>query len=416
MKETSKLEFKESISNSFLKTVSAFANYGDGEIIFGITDKGETVGIEDTKKACLEIENLINGNIDPLPEFTLSVNKKSSTVILKVSEGMHKPYMYKLNAYRRSDTSTVPVDRIMLKRLIMEGQNMSFEELPSEDHDLSFKTLEKELKSKLHIDSFGMDTMKTLELCSAENGYNKAAELLADKNGFTGIAIARFGDSINVILDRERHEKISILKMYECSMDMFRKYYSYEQIKGAYREEVFMIPEAAFREAVSNAIVHRTWDVDASINIWMFPDRIEIISPGGLTSGIEEAEFQKGGISVFRNRIIGNVFFRLGLIEWMGTGVKRIKEEYKDSMIKPGFEVTENSIRITLPLMKKENGLTKDQNVVYEVLKAREEPSSVVSAVTGFGKSKTIDILKALAELGYVSVSGNGRGTKYTAK
>ncbi len=57
MKEHRELEFKESITNTFLKTVSAFANYGNGKIIFGISDDGRYVGIENTKQACLDIEN-----------------------------------------------------------------------------------------------------------------------------------------------------------------------------------------------------------------------------------------------------------------------------------------------------------------------------------------------------------------------
>ena len=40
MKENSKLEFKSDITNTFLKTVSAFANYEGGQIIFGVTDEG----------------------------------------------------------------------------------------------------------------------------------------------------------------------------------------------------------------------------------------------------------------------------------------------------------------------------------------------------------------------------------------
>ena len=43
MRETKNWEFKESITNTFLKTVSAFANYGDGEINFGVKDDGTVV-------------------------------------------------------------------------------------------------------------------------------------------------------------------------------------------------------------------------------------------------------------------------------------------------------------------------------------------------------------------------------------
>ena len=324
MRETRNLEFKENLTNNFLKTVSAYANYGTGEILFGVTDDAIEKGIENPKKACLEIENRINDNIQPVPEYVLSINEKNSVITLKVMEGLHKPYLYKAKAYRRSDSATIPVDRVELTRLILEGQDSSYEELAAGNQDLTFELLEEKLREVIHIASVSRDTLKTLELYSDEIGYNKAAELIADKNDFCGIDLARFGDSVSIILDRETYDGISIIEMYDRALLMYRKYYQYEQINGSIRENVSLIPEAAFREAIANAIVHRTWDVDAYINVSMFPDRIEITSPGGLAGGISREEYLRGGISVLRNRIIGNVFFRLHLIERFGTGIKRI--------------------------------------------------------------------------------------------
>ena len=59
MRETRIIEFKETITNTFLKTVSAFSNYNGGEIYFGIDDNGNVKGIADVKQSCLDIENKI---------------------------------------------------------------------------------------------------------------------------------------------------------------------------------------------------------------------------------------------------------------------------------------------------------------------------------------------------------------------
>ena len=222
MRESRTLEYKESITNTFLKTVSAFANYGSGEIIFGIADDGRIIGIQDPKAACLDIENRINDSIDPVPEYTLSINEKTSVITLRVQEGLHKPYLYKAKAYRRNDSATIAADRLELARLILEGQNSSYEELPASDQSLlSFQILEEKLKTVLQIDSFTKDTLKTLELYKEGSGFNKAGELLADQNGFPGIDAVRFGDSINIILDRETYEHTSILNnlilFWDCS-------------------------------------------------------------------------------------------------------------------------------------------------------------------------------------------------------
>ena len=55
MRETRILEFKETITNTFLKTVSAFSNYNGGTILFGVDDNGNVKGLPDVKQACLDI-------------------------------------------------------------------------------------------------------------------------------------------------------------------------------------------------------------------------------------------------------------------------------------------------------------------------------------------------------------------------
>lgn len=416
MRESKNLEFKESVTNTFLKTVSAFANYGTGKILFGVMDNGVVKGIENPEKVCLDIENRINDCLDPVPEYILEINERTSVITLTVSEGLHKPYLYKAKAYCRNDSATVPVDRLSLTRLILEGQNLSFEESVARNQELHFAVLERKLKTVLHLENVTPDTLKTLELYKDGEGFTVAAELLADQNSFSGIDMIRFGDSINILLDRELHEQESILTQYDAALSMYRKYYQYEQINGSERETVILIPEAAYREAVANALVHRTWDVETNIHVEMFPDKIEITSPGGLPQGVTKEEYLRGGLSVLRNRIIGNLFFRLHLIERFGTGIRRIKESYKDNDRKPIFEVFENSIKIMLPVMDACNALTADENRIYLLIKRKALPSSSLVEETGFGKTKVVSILRRLMDKGYVQSVGNGRGTKYTAE
>ena len=415
MKESRTLEYKETITNTFLKTVSAFANYGTGKIIFGIADDGTIKGITNPEQTCLDIENRINDNIDPVPDFTLSVDSKNSVITLTVFEGLYKPYLYKAKAYRRNDSSTIPVERLELTRLILEGQNMTFEELPANNQNLSFMLLETKLKESLQLEEVTRDTLKTLELFTDGSGFNKAAELLADKNTFSGIDMVRFGENINIILDHETFEHRSILEQYDLALGLFLKYYHYEKIIGSLRESIYRIPKEAFRESIANALVHRTWDVNANINIAMFDDRIEITSPGGLPNGMSEEEYYRGGISVLRNRIIGSIFYRLRMIERFGTGIRRINESYKNSTVKPVYSLSENAIRIILPVAEHENSLSPDENTVYRLLVERSESRSSIVEKTGFGKTKVIGILKKLESGGYIRSSGNGRGTRYSA-
>lgn len=75
MRETRFLEFKSDISNSFLKTVSAYSNIGTGTIRFGYNDDGSVCGLKgDLQKICLDLENKINDSINPKPNFRFKCN------------------------------------------------------------------------------------------------------------------------------------------------------------------------------------------------------------------------------------------------------------------------------------------------------------------------------------------------------
>ena len=414
MRETKNYEVKERISNTFLKTVSAFANYGTGDIKFGIKDNGEQVGIGDVENACLDIENKINDSIKPSVDYTLSIDNKTNVITLHVIEGIHKPYLYNGKAYKRNDSSTIEVDHLELTRLILEGKNLSFEELDAKEQNLKFDNLNNRLKEQLKLDDITKDTYITLGLINKNGNYNNAGELLADDNGFPGIEIVRFGSTINTILDRVTLINESVLTQYDKANDLFEKYYQFEQINGSKRESVYLIPKEAFREAIANALVHRTWDLNANITVFMFEDRIEITSPGGLTSGVREEDYLKGGISILRNPIVGSLFLRFDMMEKLGTGIRRINEEYRDYDKKPIFDISDDAIRIMLPVYAV-GGLSKDENTVYQLLRNKSLASSSIIELTGFGKTKTVEILNKLVNAGYVKAIGNGRGKKYTS-
>ena len=417
MRETRTMEFKETITNTFLKTVSAFSNYGGGTIYFGIDDDGSIKGLPDVKQSCLDIENKINDSISPQPNYTLEIQNNDLTIKLTVKSGVQKPYLYKSKAYKRNDTATIEVDTLEFSRLVLEGKNIRFEELPCKDQTLSFDFLHHKLKESIQIETFNQDTLRTLNLYDNINGYNNAAGLLADKNHFPGIDIVKFGENISIIQKRSTFDNISVLDVYEKAINVFRDYYQYEVIQGADRKKIEKIPEAAFREAIANALIHRVWDMESQIRVLMFDDRIEIVSPGGLPSGITEEEYLSGKISVLRNRNLANVFYRLGFVEIFGTGITRIKQLYEDGLKKPDFEVSENTIKIVLPVFEKNLNLTEDERTVYNILsKTMLKPISEIAPFVPFGKSKTTQLLKEMGQKGVVVVEGRGRGTKYIIK
>ena len=421
-KEKHNLEFKAEVARTFLKTISAYANYNNGEIIFGVDDNGDLVGIESAKDESLRIENMINDSIVPVPNFEIEVKEVGgkTIIVLEVKKGKDTPYYYQGKAYKRSDTSTVEVDRFELRRLAIEGINMDYEERKASSQDLSFTILESGLKEKAGIERINLDILKTLNLFNKDGYYNIAGELLADRNdiAFSGIDIVKFGKDINKILYRETISHKSLLAQFDRVIEIFEQYYQYEEIDGYNRIKKELIPKEAFRESLANAIVHRVWDTNSYIQIAMYEDRIEINSPGGLPEGISEEEYLYGNISVLRNPIIAGVFYRLDIIEKFGTGIARIIEEYIHSISKPGFDVSENNIRIVLPVTEiGKLDLSEDELLIYGLLKKEIELSRrEIDLKSGFEKSKTLRIINSLVDKNIIQKLGKGAGTTYKLK
>ena len=373
--EHASLEFKSNYTKTFLKTVSAYANYGDGEIIFGIDDNGHVVGVEDSDSLCQRIENAVNDGVEPMPRYQLDqlTREGKNIVILKVLEGPDKPYCYNGKAYRRSHASTLQVDSSELRHLVLEGMNLSFEESLSSDQALSFSILDNKLKDKFDIENIDNRVYKTLELMDRKGNFNNAAAVLADDNTFPGVDIVRFGRNQDTFMERLTTDNSSAFKLYDDALNMFMRYYVYEVIDGTIRKTKSLVPENAFREALANALVHREWDIHARIRVSFFEDSIEVVSPGGLPRGVTEQDYLAGKLSVLRNPIIANVFARLGYIERFGTGIPRIIASYDQSVFKPHFSITASSIAITLPVVKQQYSLDANEAEILELLRENGE-------------------------------------------
>lgn len=412
-KESNCLEYKETVAKSYLKTVSAFSNYRDGKIVFGITDDYKIKPITDIKAFKEDIENQINDSIKPQPDYGFLENG-DGTVSLIVYKGQNQPYLYNGKAYKRNDTSTIECDNLELRRLVLVGKCIDFDSLPCQQQNLSFSLLEEQLKSRIGLKNFSSDTLKTLELYSDEGGYNNAAYLLSDANTMPGIDIAVFGDNENVIKERYTLSDVSLIKQYFSSMDVFQRYYSYEIIEGALRQKKVLLPEEAFREAIANSLVHREYDVRANTKVSMHPDSIVITSPGGLPYGISEEQYLDGDFSVLRNPIVANVFHRLGIVEAFATGIKRIKSLYRDSFSQPSFIIKADSITVILPLLKESLDLSENEALLLNKMdKGVIYSRNLLETLSSLGKATLIRALNGLIEKGLITKKGKASNTVY---
>jgi ATP-dependent DNA helicase RecG len=241
------------------------------------------------------------------------------------------------------------------------------------------------------------------------------------------------------IADKLDLKNLSILEQFYRSMDFFQKHIQVsERINGPYRETIEEVPIVAYREAVSNAIVHRDYMHPGAIKVEFFNDRIEITSPGGLPPNITEEEYIDGRISIIRNRVVTDIFLRLNIIEKLATGIRRIKEHYVDNVQKPVFDVKQNSIRIILPKNQRSDldnsekmsnqvnerevhvytkNLLQNENLIIEYIFengsiTRHEAESLLFVK----KTQTVKILNLLIEKNLITKVSKGKNIRYLLK
>ena len=112
------------------------------------------------------------------------------------------------------------------------------------------------------------------------------------------------------------------------------------------RNDIYLFDYDAVNEAVLNALVHNDWTVTEP-QISLFSDRMEILSHGGLPSGMSTEDFYEG-ISHPRNSTLMRVFLNIGLTEHTGHGVPTIIKKYGKEV----FEITDNYIKCRIPYDK----------------------------------------------------------------
>jgi ATP-dependent DNA helicase RecG len=96
--------------------------------------------------------------------------------------------------------------------------------------------------------------------------------------------------------------------------------------RGVQRMETYPIPEAALREALLNAIVHKDYAAGTPIQISVYPDKMMLWNPGELPDDWTVARLKDKHPSRPFNPDVANAFFRAGMIEAWGRGIERILE------------------------------------------------------------------------------------------
>ena len=221
---------------------------------------------------------------------------------------------------------------------------------------------------------------------------------IIDKKDFIGSPLSQIEASLAFVL---RHMNVGV---------------HIDAAQGAARQEIYDYPPIAIREAIINAVTHRDYLYDGShIYIHMYPDYIDIESPGGLYSGLTIEDL--GRRSVRRNRLIADLLDRARYIERVGSGFDRMR----DALLKnqnPALEVSATNF-FSIRFFKRTQDvnlekLTPRQLAIYYSFFERKQLTKR-DVVIGHHISEDTAMreLKHLMQLGFIQKEGTGKATCY---
>jgi ATP-dependent DNA helicase RecG len=202
---------------------------------------------------------------------------------------------------------------------------------------------------------------------------------------------------------------------------------SIEISEGMFRKNIPFFPIEVVRELVVNALVHRTYTTRGDIFINIYPDRLEIHSPGRLPYGVTPKNILNQ--SIRRNEHISKAFYDLGLMEREGSGYDLVYALLLGSG-KPLPIVKETDDRVTVIVKKQfvskevvrlmDKASTefslKQKEVISLGLLAQQQSYTAVEISNILNQNEEVGLrnwLGRLVELELIIKTGKGKGTQY---
>ncbi len=349
--EDTKNQYKENIHNvtSLAEEIVAFSNSGGGKLFIGVEDKTWTVtGL--TKNDVGRVNQLISNAATqsvrpPVNPITENVNHPDGLVIVvTIPDGISKPYMdnsgaiwVKNGSDKRKVTSREEIQRMFQSAGLLHGDEVPANGLSVSDIDLSFfeDFFQKEYGESLDAQDISISNIFDNMNLAKNGALNIAGALLFAKQShyrlpaFVIKAVAYPGNEIdedNYIDSRDITGKISDLFQQTISFIIIntRQNQSDKTVNSTGESE---IPKIVLEELVANALIHRDYFITAPIRIFIFSDRIEIISPGHLPNNLTIQNIKSGNSNI-RNPILASFATKLLPYRGLGNGIRRAVKAY----------------------------------------------------------------------------------------
>ncbi len=430
-KEDEFTEFKESLSqlDKGLKSITAMLNkHGEGSVFFGVSDAGDICGLEIGKDTLMDIRNRIRDKIEPriYAEIKDYADESGKKYIKVSAKGSDVPYSYDGRYYVRNVSADEQASNDILRKMLASSDADIIRQKASPKQQLTFRSFFALLSGLGIHPKDSEEFYGNYGLLNRESEYNVNAYLMSDNNDISIKVVVFEGDNKSVMSKRTEYGKKCLLLSVSEVLEYFKSINTIRVDVGeAQRKEQALFDFPSFREAWINACLHNDWNGGIAPSVYMFDDRIEIVSYGGLPYSLSQEGFFSG-TSVPVNKSLLMIFMASKYAEQSGHGVPTIVEKYgrdvfsfDDGMIKVSIplafdreEVAERKNRVSV-----RKGLTKNQEQVLEYLKnnpmatLQEAASSCELSLGGVKK-----ICLKLQEIGVLEREGSKRDGRWIVK
>ena len=344
MNESQNIEWKETWRDKHLKWVCGFANAQGGVLEIGKNDRGKVVGVKGILRLLEEIPNKAQALLGIVVDVNLKSEGGGEYLAIAV-EPYPNPISYKGEFYYRSGSTKQVLRGAALSRFLLQKYGRTWDDVPLPGvglKDLDGRAFDgfrqrgsaSERLPRDILDESDEGVIERLQL--REAGFLKRAAVLLfhpAPDRFVMEAYVKIGYFRGSELLYQDVVEGDLFTQVDRTMDLLYTKYTRGLISydGVYRVETFPVPREAMREAVINAIIHRDYASPTTIQIRVYDDRIAIWNAVQLPSEWAAGQLDGELSSKPYNPRIAYAFFRAGMIEAWGRGIRRIVEMCKEA-------------------------------------------------------------------------------------
>ena len=349
-------EFKRSVTSDLGRDICAFANATGGTILIGVGDNGKVYGVADHNRLKSDIQSTARSAEPPI---TVETESAGEILYVQVPAQHGKPYSFGGKFFMREGASSQQMSREEIREFFYSEGLIHFDETRCERFSMENDLDEENWKlfrgrARIPGRMEPETALRNLHLLKEDGGMTRAGAWLLAKDirkfrisGDVSCALFMGTDKVRILDRRDFHS--DVCSMIDETVAWILSKINVEYIiKRVKREERPELPEEALREAVVNAFAHRDYRSAANIQVYVFKDRVEIVSPGGLPAGMTEANL--GIRSIPRNPLLFGLLHRMEVVEKIGSGIRRIRELCEQhGVAEPVIEVSDSWVVTAFP-------------------------------------------------------------------